>query len=185
MLYSIAFNGASLPPGNLRQQGLGRLPADIAASTALTMTVAENATMHEHIVRGWRRGMGWVSWRACSVATADLIRSERLAIASAQDEFAWLSGGNQRKLLLAREGGDAVQLLILHNPEAGLDLQATSALLQRLQRWRSERVAVLLIAEDLDFVAQAADRILLIERGSLAELEPATWREDFQRRVNG
>lgn len=182
---SIDFNGAPLPPGNLRQQGLGRLPEDIDASTAPTMTVTENATMHEHIVRGWRRGMGWVSWRACAAATAALIRSERLAIDSAQDEFAWLSGGNQRKLLLAREGGDAVQLLILHNPEAGLDLQATSALLQRLQRWRSERVAVLLIAEDLDFVAQAADRILLIERGSLSDLEPATWREDFQRRVNG
>lgn len=182
---SIDFKGAPLPPGNLRKQGLGRLPEDIAASTAPTMTVTENATMHEHIVRGWRNGLGWVSWRACAAATADLIRSERLAIASAQDEFAWLSGGNQRKLLLAREGGDAVQLLILHNPEAGLDLQATSALLQRLRRWRSERAAVLLIAEDLDFVAQAADRILLIERGSLSELEPATWREDFQRRVNG
>ena len=182
---SIEFKGAPLPPGNLREQGLGRLPEDIAASTAPTMTVTENATMHEHIVRGWRRGLGWVSWRACAAATAALIRSERLAVASAQDEFAWLSGGNQRKLLLAREGEDAVQLLLLHNPEAGLDMQATSALLQRLERWRSERVAVLLIAEDLDFVAQAADRILLIERGSLSELEPATWREDFQRRVNG
>ena len=182
---AIELRGAALPRGNLKRHGVGRLPSDPAAAAAApSMTVAENATMHEHVGGGWRRGLAPLSWRACAAAAAERIRADRLAVASPQDEFAWLSGGNQRKLLLARECGGETVLLLARNPEAGLDLQAMAVLRERLGRARAAGAAVLFMAEDLDFVAQMADRVLLLERGSLAELAAADWREEFQRRVN-
>ncbi|MBF2735575.1 MAG: ATP-binding cassette domain-containing protein [Betaproteobacteria bacterium AqS2] len=182
---AVELYGAPPPPGDLKHHGVGRLPSDpAAAAAAASMTVAENAAMHEHVGGGWRRGLQRLAWRDCEARAAALIAAERLAIGGARDEFGWLSGGNQRKLLLARECGGDTRLLLARNPEAGLDLQAVAALRDRLAAARAAGAAVLLIAEDLDFVAQAADRVLLLERGGLAELPAANWREEFHRRVN-
>lgn len=182
----VELGGAPPPRGDLKHHGVGRLPGDPAATAAAaSMTVAENAALHDHVGGGWRRGLARLAWRDCEARAAELIRAERLAIGGAQDEFGWLSGGNQRKLLLARECGGDIRLLLARNPEEGLDLQAMAALRDRLARARAAGAAVLFMAEDLDFVAQAADRILMIERGGLTELAAGTWREDFHRRVNG
>ncbi|CAI6025588.1 ABC transporter ATP-binding protein [Cohnella sp. JJ-181] len=82
-----------------------------------------------------------------------------------------LSGGNQQKLLLAREIHHDPKLMVAVHPTQGLDVGATEGVHRLLAKLRAEDKSVLLISEDLDEVMQLSDRILVIFGGRIvAEL---------------
>lgn len=78
-----------------------------------------------------------------------------------------LSGGNQQKLLFAREVNQEPLLMVAVHPTQGLDVGATEGVHGLLDEMRNEGKSVLLISEDLDEVIQLSDRILVIYNGQI------------------
>jgi general nucleoside transport system ATP-binding protein len=80
---------------------------------------------------------------------------------------ATLSGGNQQKLVLARELAGQPEALVAVNPTRGLDVGAQLDIYRRLQQLAQAGMAVLLISTDLDEVERLADRVGVLDRGRL------------------
>ncbi|RIX51721.1 ABC transporter ATP-binding protein [Paenibacillus nanensis] len=78
-----------------------------------------------------------------------------------------LSGGNQQKLLLAREIDQKPKLMVAVHPTQGLDVGATESVHQMLLDLRDSSAGVLLISEDLDEVMRLSDRILVLYGGNI------------------
>ncbi|MEK3833993.1 MULTISPECIES: ABC transporter ATP-binding protein [unclassified Paenibacillus] len=78
-----------------------------------------------------------------------------------------LSGGNQQKLLFAREVSHRPKLMVAVHPTQGLDVGAAAGVHELLMELRSSGSGVLLISEDLDELLQLSDRILVIYGGSI------------------
>jgi simple sugar transport system ATP-binding protein len=84
-----------------------------------------------------------------------------------------LSGGNQQKVILARELSGAVRLVLANQPTRGLDVGSVEAVHQRLLALRDAGCAVLLVSTDLDELRALADRIAVLYRGRLVATLPA------------
>lgn len=78
-----------------------------------------------------------------------------------------LSGGNQQKMVVARELGRPLRLLIAAQPTRGLDVGAIAFLHQQLVNKRDEGCAVLLVSAELDEILALSDRIAVMYRGKL------------------
>jgi len=78
-----------------------------------------------------------------------------------------LSGGNQQKIVLAREISRSPKLLVAAQPSRGLDVGATEFVQRRLIEERTKGRAVLLISTDLDEVLAVSDRVLVIYEGQI------------------
>ena len=81
-----------------------------------------------------------------------------------------LSGGNQQKLVLARELAEQPALVVAESPTRGLDLQASSAVLTRLGAARDRGAAVVVYSRDVDELLSVADRVLVVHAGRVAEV---------------
>jgi simple sugar transport system ATP-binding protein len=79
-----------------------------------------------------------------------------------------LSGGNQQRLLLARELATRPTLLVACSPTRGLDVRAVETIHHLLLEQRQRGGAILLISEDLDELMTLADRIAVIYAGEIA-----------------
>jgi len=78
------------------------------------------------------------------------------------------SGGNQQKLVLAREMSRELRLLVLAQPTRGLDVGSIEFVHRRIIEARDAGTAVLLVSTELDEVLSLADRVLVMYRGAIA-----------------
>ena len=84
-----------------------------------------------------------------------------------------LSGGNQQKVIVAREFSRDVKLVIAAQPTRGLDVGSIEYIHSRIIEERDEGAAVLIVSTELDEVMALADRLLVMYRGKVvAELDP-------------
>lgn len=78
-----------------------------------------------------------------------------------------LSGGNQQKVILARELSLSPEIIIANQPTRGLDIGATEYVRQKLLEEKSKGAGVLLISADLEEIRQLSDRIAIIYEGRI------------------
>jgi general nucleoside transport system ATP-binding protein len=91
-----------------------------------------------------------------------------------------LSGGNQQKVIVAREMSRPLTLLIASQPTRGVDVGSTEFIHARVIRERDQGTAVLLVSSELDEVVALADRIAVMYRGKvLAIVDADTPREQL------
>ena len=176
--------GAPLEPGaGIKRQGMGRLPRRLQdTAAALELSVAENLVLHSYADgRYCRPRLGLLRKGAIAHRARELIAREALAIGGASSQFAWLSGGNQRKLLIARELADAPLVLVGHDVEAGLDQAAVDALVARLAAAKEAGAGLLLLAQDHAFVERVADRVYLLDGGVVSLLPRQGWQQAYRR----
>ena len=84
-----------------------------------------------------------------------------------------LSGGNQQKLVVAREMSSRPRVIIVNQPTRGLDIGAIEFIHKTLLRLRDENVAVLLVSMELDEVMSLSDRIFVMYEGQfMGEVKP-------------
>jgi general nucleoside transport system ATP-binding protein len=84
-----------------------------------------------------------------------------------------LSGGNQQKVIVARELSRPIHLLIAAQPTRGLDVGSIEYIHAQIVKKRDEGVAVLLVSTELDEIMQLSDRIVVIFRGHIVATVPA------------
>ncbi|MGW1668126.1 ABC transporter ATP-binding protein [Streptomyces sp. NPDC002324] len=152
-------------PGALTRAGLGIVPEDRHQSgVVLDMSVAENLTM---------KSLDKVSGRFLLRRGVMLAEARRLA-----DEFniitpsldapvRSLSGGNQQRVVLARELSGDTRVLVAAQPTHGLDVGAIEDMYSRLRKAAAEGVGVLLISTEFEEVMALATRIAVISSGRI------------------
>ncbi len=84
-----------------------------------------------------------------------------------------LSGGNQQKVIVAREFSRPIKLLIASQPTRGLDVGSVEYIHNRILQKRDEGCAVLLVSSELDEIMQLSDRIAVMYRGKIIDILPA------------
>jgi ABC-type uncharacterized transport system ATPase subunit len=83
-----------------------------------------------------------------------------------------LSGGNQQKVVLAREMSRPLRVLVASQPTRGLDIGSIEFVHKRLVEERSEQTAILIVSSELDEVLALADRIAVMYRGRIVGVLP-------------
>ena len=145
---------------------VGYIPQDRHGDAiADDLTLTENVALRD---AGSRRG--WMSWRARRAQTTELLEQYQVKAAGPDVRVATLSGGNQQRLVLARELSSAPQLLVADQPTRGLDVRATADMHHRLRAARDAGAAVVLYSSDLDEVLALADRVIVVVGGVAHEI---------------
>ncbi len=161
-----AVGRAAFVPGDRTREGL-----------IAEMSVFENLAIGPHRDRGYRArgaaGRAGVLDLGSLRALADRALTAHDIRATGIDQRAGeLSGGNQQKVVLARELGSGARVVIVVNPTRGLDIGATRFVHDTLRAHRDRGGAVFLISSDLDEVLALGDRVGVLFRGRLRILAP-------------
>ncbi|MCP8896713.1 ABC transporter ATP-binding protein [Shinella daejeonensis] len=161
-------------PSELRRRGLAHVPEDRHhAGLVLQFTESENAILGYHGDPKYRSGL---------LLDTQAIRAEAEAKIAAYDirppdprlKTANFSGGNQQKIVLAREMERDPQVLIIGQPTRGVDVGAIEFIHRRIIEMRDQGKAVLLVSVELDEIRALSDRILVMFAGRIAgERTPA------------
>lgn len=99
-----------------------------------------------------------------------LMDEYKIKAGSENEKVKILSGGNQQKVILAREMSAAPELLIANQPTRGLDIGATEYVRQRILDQKSKGAAILLVSADLEEIKQLSDRIAVIYNGRILDV---------------
>jgi general nucleoside transport system ATP-binding protein len=112
--------------------------------------------------------MGFMSWRSARNLTDLLVKQFDVRHASLDMPVGTLSGGNQQKIVLARELAVVEpKLIVAINPTRGLDIAATQFVHDQLLKHRDAGCAILLISSELDELTRLSNRIAVLYRGRL------------------
>jgi simple sugar transport system ATP-binding protein len=105
--------------------------------------------------------------RAIRARAADLIQRFDIRTSSPDAPVATLSGGNQQKVIIARELTEGPKLIVVAQPTRGLDVGSIEFIHRELVRLRDSGAAVLLVSAELDEVLSLSDRVGVLYRGRL------------------
>ncbi len=135
--------------------------------------LAANVALALHRDREYRKGP-FLRWSAIRRRTSELMRRFDVRAPSPDVPAASLSGGNQQRVVVAREMAMASDLLVAENPTRGLDVAASAFVHRQLAELvRGGRPpAVVLVSTDLDEVLALAHRVFVMSRGRLSAIPP-------------
>lgn len=162
--------------GGLRAPAAGTLtlPAHIAiipADRRRDAILPEFSLVENVALKGLGRRRGLMPWGALRERTAALVSRFAIIAASPEARIGSLSGGNQQRLVVARELDGAADLVVADNPTRGLDISATAFVQEQLRGAAAAGATVVVHASDLDDVLAIADRVLVVHDGSVREVE--------------
>jgi simple sugar transport system ATP-binding protein len=151
--------------GAMAGAGIGLIPEDRHdAGCVLGLTVAENLVLDD-LGRG--RALARVDRRARRRRAEQLIAEFGIDCIGPDAPFSALSGGNQQRVVLARELAADPAVLVAAQPCRGLDVGAIEFIGQRLRAAAERGIAVLLISNELEEILALADRIVVIHAGRI------------------
>jgi simple sugar transport system ATP-binding protein len=147
--------------------GIGHIPEDRhRRGLVLDFTLAENIALHDYN-RPPDSTHGWLYPRRLIDRAAKLIREFDVRGGGPLTRASSLSGGNQQKVVIAREVARNPKVLLAAQPTRGLDVGAIEYVHRRLVEERDSGHAILLLSLELDEVLSLADRILVIYEGRI------------------
>ena len=160
--------------------GVGHIAEDRhRRGLVLEFTLAENLTLREYREPGFTK-MGWLSPRRMIARAKGLLRDYDVRGGDPNTRAASLSGGNQQKVVIARELSANPKVLIAAQPTRGLDVGAIEFVHRRLVEERDAGRAILLASLELDEIRSLSDRVLVIYEGQIvAEMPPESSEEEL------
>ena len=166
----ITVNGEDVTRLSIRKhidKGVSFIPED-----RLSMGLVPALDLTENIILkhfGWEKfsSRGILKRKEIEKATREYIEKYEIKTAGIHSSVGLMSGGNQQKLLVAREVNQEPSLLVASYPVRGLDIGATEAIHKILLEESRKGTAILLISEELDELFQLADRIGVMCDGNM------------------
>ena len=151
--------------GAMAKAGVAVIPEDRHDSgCVLDMSVAENLVLDRtHQVA--RRGV--LDRAALRARALELMAEFEVTAAGPDAPLRSLSGGNQQRVVLARELSHRPKVLVAAQPTRGLDVGAIEYMSARLRRAADEGIAVVLISTELEEILHLSDRIVVMSRGAV------------------
>jgi len=160
--------GAWIDPRTAREIGIAHVPED-RHERAMVMSFAawESAVLgYQWLAQYCRRG--WMQHVQMQAATTDMMERFDVRPRDAQLLCASFSGGNQQKLVLARELGQAPKVLLVGQPTRGVDIGAIEFIYGQLRAMRDAGCAVLVVSSELDEILALSDRVIVMNQGHVA-----------------
>lgn len=157
-----------------RRRYCSYIPEDrIKTGLDLQATVHDNLIAGKHSDNGWKR-CGLIDYRKTRSHAKSLVDNYAIRTNGIDISASSLSGGNQQKIVVARELFFQNGILVVAQPSRGVDVGATRFIHEQLIRVRNQGCAILLISTDLDEVLLLSDRVLVLFEGKLvASVRPA------------
>jgi ABC-type uncharacterized transport system ATPase subunit len=185
----VVLGGLDVTSDNARARldaGLGHIPQDRQLhGLVLDFTLAENMALHEYRKPPYSR-LGWLYPGRIVNWARTLLQEFDVRGGGPQTPARSLSGGNQQKVIIAREVERDPRLLIAAQPTRGLDVGAIEFVHRRLVAERDEGRAILLVSLELDETLSLADRILVIYEGRIVgEFPPSATEEELGVAMTG
>jgi simple sugar transport system ATP-binding protein len=171
-----------LSPRQVRAAGVGHIPEDRhRRGLVLEYTVADNTILgiHYRVPYVKSRGVDILDPSAITAKAERLVAEFDIRPTDPQNPAGNLSGGNQQKVVVAREMDQQPKLLIAAQPTRGVDVGSIEFIHKRLIQARDAGMAVLVISADLEEVLSLSDRIAVIYEGEIVgEMSPETATEE-------
>ncbi len=165
---AVTVAGTAVDPsktGAMSAAGVAIIPEDRHASgCVLDMTVAENLFLVD-VSRLARRG--FYDPAQMTARAVELIDEFEIQTSGPQAPFWSLSGGNQQRVVLARELSGNPKVLVAAQPTRGLDVGAIEWMSNRLRQVADSGVGVLLISSELEEILQLSDRVAVLFGGRI------------------
>jgi general nucleoside transport system ATP-binding protein len=178
---SVRFDGHDVTgwaPDDLFRAGLAHVPEDRQRDGLIgSFAVSSNLVLNQIEERPFSRRLR-IDRRAVRKHAEELVEQFDVRTASVQSAASTLSGGNQQKVIIAREFFHADRLLVLSQPTRGLDVGSIQYIHRQVVAKRDEGIGVLLNSSELDEVLALADRVAVIYRGRIVGVLD---REDASR----
>jgi ABC-type uncharacterized transport system ATPase subunit len=169
-------------PRVIREHGTGHIPEDRQRrGLVLNFTVAQNMVLGIHYRPPFVRDLGLdvINFGPIREKAQRLLQEFDIRPADQENLAGNLSGGNQQKVIVAREFDQNPKLLIAAQPTRGIDVGSIEFIHQRLLQARSKGKAILLISADLEEILSISDRIAVMYEGQIAgTLDPAEATEE-------
>jgi simple sugar transport system ATP-binding protein len=147
--------------------GLAYIPADRSGTSLVqSMSIADNLALRD-VARPPFSRFGWLDAGGARAVVDERTARFGVRMAGSDAPIGTLSGGNQQKVVLARELGRDPGVLIAFQPTWGLDPGATSFVIEAILALRNRGGAVLYISSELDEVLSVGDRIGVISQGCI------------------
>lgn len=152
----------------IRQEGVGSIPDDRqGAGLILSMRIFENMILNEYDKKPFSPHAIYEDWSRVRQYTKEKISDYSIAAANESVYVSSLSGGNQQKIVAARELTKTCRLLIAAQPTRGVDIASADYIQSRILEAAAEGCAVVFISSDLDELIKVSDRIMVMFRGKV------------------
>ena len=155
-------------PRQLHDRGIAHVPEDRQESgLVLDFTVTENMVLDSYYGPPFSKGLR-MDWDVAKETATRLVEEYDVRTPGVGITVSSLSGGNQQKVIVAREFDRDVVLVVASQPTRGVDVGSIEYIHQRIVQERDKGAAVLIVSSELDEVMALSDRILVMHEGSIA-----------------
>jgi simple sugar transport system ATP-binding protein len=173
---SIRLNGADITKADadhVLDAGVGHVPEDRQRDgLVVEFSIADNMVLDTYDKPPFARA--FVRNEAAVLAAAmERAKDFDVRTPSVLQPASTLSGGNQQKVIVAREFSRPISLLVASQPTRGLDVGSIEYIHRRIVQKRDEGTAVIIVSPELDEVLALADRIIVMYRGRIVGVVPA------------
>jgi simple sugar transport system ATP-binding protein len=154
-------------PRQITELGSAHVPEDRQADgLVLPFPVAENLVLCTYYKEPFSKGV-ILQYKTILDHAEKLIEDFDIRTPSAMTPVSSLSGGNQQKVIIARELSRPIDFLVASQPTRGLDVGSIEYIHKRIVQKRDEGCAVLLVSPELDEIMELSDRIVVMYRGQI------------------
>jgi ABC-type uncharacterized transport system ATPase subunit len=153
-------------PATFRKLGIGHIPEDrLRDGVIKDFSVMQNTVFgyQERVKNRW----GLFDFAAIAKRCAHLLKAFDVRPSDPDIRIGLLSGGNQQKVVIAREVSAAPKLMLVGQPTRGVDIGTIESIHTQLLKMRDEGVAILLVSVELEEVRALADRIIVMSGGRI------------------
>jgi simple sugar transport system ATP-binding protein len=147
--------------------GIGYVPSDRQRfGMVMNMTLAENMMLKDSYDKKWLKH-GFIDSKKLQKYTSDMIKEYDVKAPGPEALAKSLSGGNQQKVIVAREVYNGSNLVIYDQPTRGLDLGAINHVHKTIMKERAKGKGILLISTELSEIFALSDRIAVLYKGKI------------------
>lgn len=160
-------------PRNILERGVAHIPEDRQKhGLILTFPVQDNMVLCTYYQPPFARGVS-LQQKLITDTAQKLVKQFDVRTPNVFVAASTLSGGNQQKVIVAREFSRPIKLLIASQPTRGLDVGSIEYIHGRIIEKRDEGTAVLLVSPELDEIIALSDRIAVMYKGQIVQIIPA------------
>ena len=157
-------------PRKITEIGSAHIPEDRQKDgLVLGFPVSDNLVLNMYYLEPFSKSI-WMDQKQILDNGNKLVESFDIRTPNAMTPASNLSGGNQQKVIVAREFSRPIKFLVASQPTRGLDVGSIEYIHERLIQKRDEGCAVLLVSTELDEIMQLSDRIAVVYRGKVLDI---------------
>ncbi len=186
---TVSIKGKDVTSASVRkvlEAGVAFIPEDRKKDGLVSeFTISENLMLNQSFESRFTRGLN-INFPVRNEIATDLVQRFDVRTPSIDTPAGKLSGGNQQKVVVARELARDVEVLIASQPTRGVDVGSIEFIHEQIVSERDRGKAVILISTELDEVLALADRIAVMYRGKIVGIVgPDTSRETLGKMMAG